>query len=209
MATRLTREGRLHEAMAVLRGALTGPPSSVAGDAQPFRVPSRLSVARWRCQCGRTAPPIFQGVSFRQGQRIKEPCRATARGRRVSSPIAPQAPQGWPKITQGHFSRACGTRPSQRARPSVFCGVHCVNASYPCAAVSHCWASLSNNMRCCGSPSCSAARRQSSTKNSQSSFSTVLAMAMLLQRAPSLSPLCWSRPERFIRTSGGKLCRAA
>jgi poly(hydroxyalkanoate) depolymerase family esterase len=34
-ATRLTREGRLHEAMAVLRGALAGAPSSpVAGDAQ-------------------------------------------------------------------------------------------------------------------------------------------------------------------------------
>jgi hypothetical protein len=30
------------------------------------RVPSRLSVARWRCSSGRTAPPVFQSVSFRQ-----------------------------------------------------------------------------------------------------------------------------------------------
>jgi poly(hydroxyalkanoate) depolymerase family esterase len=45
-ATRLTREGRLDEAMAVLRGALAGAPSSpVAGDAQPSgRAPPMLDM---------------------------------------------------------------------------------------------------------------------------------------------------------------------
>ncbi len=43
-ATRLTREGRLHEAMAVLRGALAGAPGSPVADEAPDRTPPVLDM---------------------------------------------------------------------------------------------------------------------------------------------------------------------
>lgn len=43
-ATRLTREGRLHEAMAVLRRALAGPPASRVADDAPARTPPMLEM---------------------------------------------------------------------------------------------------------------------------------------------------------------------
>ena len=43
-ATRLTREGRLHEAMAVLRGALAGAPASPVADEAPDRTPPVLDM---------------------------------------------------------------------------------------------------------------------------------------------------------------------
>jgi poly(hydroxyalkanoate) depolymerase family esterase len=43
-ATRLTREGRLHEAMAVLRGALAGAPASPVADETPDRTPPVLDM---------------------------------------------------------------------------------------------------------------------------------------------------------------------
>jgi len=122
------------------------------------------------CEADREAEPCFRPGPGRRYTAL----RKAERGRKAG--LARKS-----KIAHADISGVCSARLPER--PAVFCSIHRVNAascSFP--AASHCWASLMNIIHCCGSSSCTAARQYSFAKNSQSSFSTVLAMSVSLRR---------------------------
>jgi poly(hydroxyalkanoate) depolymerase family esterase len=142
-ATRLTREGRLDEAMAVLRGALAGAPSSpVAGDAQPSvrtppmldMVPPSPATGAWTApQSGGTAaapprsgmsrpriPETLHGMLDRLGQGGAARGLDGLRGRAVGRAPLP-VPDG-ARFDERSYTNAAGSRAYKLYVPSGYHG---------------------------------------------------------------------------------------